>query len=92
MNSFYTASFLMIIVLFISAFFWLFYESISTSTDKRYQLTYFLNNPHYNRGHNHSTCPRGCTSKRKCPHGNKCFNCQGDNPFCCCYDNQCRNC
>lgn len=33
---------------------------------------------------------RGCTRNGKCPNGNFCYNCEGPNATCCCYDFQCQ--
>ena len=36
-------------------------------------------------------CPRGCY-KKKCILNTNCYNCYGDDPYCCCYDSQCAKC
>lgn len=33
---------------------------------------------------------RGCTKNGECPNGNFCYNCEGPNATCCCYDFQCQ--
>ena len=91
-------AFLVIIFLiFFSTIFYYLYETITTQSDKKYQLIYYLNHPKYNRGNKFRRkgnfyCPRGCNDKGQCKHGGQCFNCKKDRPHCCCYDTQCSGC
>ena len=57
----------------------------------KHKLIYNLNHPHYISGIINPECPQGCYNK-KCLYPNQCFNCREDDPYCCCYDFQCKNC
>ena len=92
MDKLFPAFFMLFIIILIIAYFYYLYIAVIDHSHKKYNTIYFLNNRYYNRNHNHRFCPRGCTRDKKCPNGNYCYNCQNENPFCCCYDSQCDKC
>lgn len=83
-------------IIFIVIIGYVFYEIFMDRASKKYQTIYFLNHPYYNKGHRSKRgkyhCPRGCNNKGQCVGGPFCYNCEGDNPHCCCYDIQCAGC
>jgi hypothetical protein len=58
---------------------------------QKYKLIYNLNHPHYISGAIKPKCPQGCY-KNKCTYPNHCFSCKSDDPYCCCNDEQCKDC
>ena len=63
------------------------YQIIILGLHHRIQTSYRNHNEWYS-----SRCLGGCNRHKKCPYGNLCFNCSGENPSCCCYDSQCSKC
>ena len=76
------------------------FQVIQGDIHSRYQDVYKNHNPWYfpSRRHKHhpkrynKNCLRGCRVDKSCPRGNLCYDCKGDDPSCCCYDDQCRGC
>lgn len=89
-----------LIILFIIILYYVF-GMLSTHIRRRSSTTYWLNHPNFRRGRFNRRCPRGCVrsgdkhdskSGWACPAGSFCYNCEGNNPKCCCYDSQCSGC
>lgn len=57
--------------------------------DDEYKLKLMLNSRYVNRGF--QNCPNGCVDK-KCVYKKYCVNCNGNDPECCCNDEQCSKC
>ena len=70
------------------------YEILANYLHDRYQTEYRNNNkwywPHSSRPE--GSCLNGCRLDKTCPRGSLCYDCQGSNPSCCCYDSQCAGC
>lgn len=78
---------ILITIFIISALFF----NVFMKIPHKHKLIYNLNHPHYISGNINPKCPQGCY-KNKCIYPNHCFNCKADDPYCCCYDFQCRDC
>lgn len=96
MNIISTSIIVIVTLIFLAIIGYTLYEIFYNRAITKYQTIYFLNHPFYNRGHKskrgNQHCPRGCNNKGQCVGGSHCFNCHGDNPHCCCYDEQCAGC
>ena len=91
----------LLVVVFFATLSYIGYQSLLDHADRRIQTTYYLNDPRFRRGRPSRRCPAGCVrtgdkhdskSGYACPNGPMCYNCEGKNPGCCCYDSQCANC
>jgi len=81
---------ILFIILFIITILFILYKFFHKKIDTEFQKRIHLNSWIINK-YNNKKCPNGCKNK-KCEHGSKCYNCNSENPICCCYDSQCENC
>ena len=78
-----------IILIFVCIIGYVSYIYMFAKIDKNMRLKLYLNSRWMNRGR--QNCPNGCVQK-KCLYKNFCFNCKGNDPECCCNDEQCSKC
>lgn len=86
-NLFFT--FVLLIILVITIFIIYVFFNIFMKVPEEQKLMYHLNHPQYVVGKNN--CPQGCY-QGNCIYPNNCFNCDKDDPYCCCTDDDCKNC
>ena len=84
----------LLVIIVVAFFAYAIYQAMQQELHLKYQRVYRHNNPWYRSSHPRHLhrCPQGCNKKRQCPYGSLCYNCQGNNPHCCCYDSQCKHC
>lgn len=78
--------FILLIIFLVTLFFNFFIE-----VPFHQKLLHHLNNDDFVIGHKKKDCPKGCYEK-KCKFPLHCLNCNGEDPECCCNDEQCQNC
>jgi hypothetical protein len=81
----------LIIVIFLIIFLTTLFFNFFIEVPYHQKLYHHLNNDDFNIGGKKDKCPKGCSNK-KCLYPLHCLNCNGEDPDCCCNDEQCKDC